>query len=220
MAGANWGGFYALDFYNDEVRKYLKEIFITALDEWGFDLVKFDFLYAVCLAPPPSKTRGEVMYDAMIFLRDNIGEKEILGCGVPLGSSFGLVDYCRIGCDVGLSWKGSFVDRNINREGVSTFNSIRNTIGRRHLDGRAFLNDPDVFLMREENVSLTSVEKETLFRVNVLFGSLVFTSDDLSLYSNEKHELLSSVNTSRDIISIEQEGLFYKIVYTEINKES
>jgi alpha-galactosidase len=94
-AGFNpgWSGtFYALDFYNQEVRGYLKKVFHNVLMEWGFDMVKLDFLYAVALIPRKDKTRGQIMHEAMEFLREIIGDKIILGCGVPLGSSFGLVD--------------------------------------------------------------------------------------------------------------------------------
>ena len=105
--GSNWSTFYALDLSNEEVREYLREVFHQVLDVWGFDLVKLDFLYAVCMLPTEYKTRGQIMCEAMDFLREVIGDKLILGCGVPLGPAFGKVDYCRIGPDVGLNWDGA-----------------------------------------------------------------------------------------------------------------
>jgi len=75
-----WSGdFYALDFYNNEVQTYLTQVFHFLLQKKGFDMVKLDFLYAVCLCPPAHKTRGQVMYDAMVFLRNLVGDKLILG---------------------------------------------------------------------------------------------------------------------------------------------
>ena len=44
------------------------------LDVWGFDLVKLDFLYAVCMLPTEYKTRGQIMCEAMDFLREVIGD--------------------------------------------------------------------------------------------------------------------------------------------------
>ena len=38
-------------------------------------------------------------------------EKLILGCGVPLGPSFGVVDACRIGCDVSPHFEFNFIDK-------------------------------------------------------------------------------------------------------------
>lgn len=51
--------YYGLDIYNDEVVKYLEEVFKTVFDVWGFDMVKLDFLFAAALLPRRNKTRGE-----------------------------------------------------------------------------------------------------------------------------------------------------------------
>jgi len=62
----NWSGtFYALDVYNDEYLYHMREVFDTVLNQWGFDLVKLDFLYAAAMLPSRGKTRGTVMVDAM-----------------------------------------------------------------------------------------------------------------------------------------------------------
>ena len=196
-AGSNWSGFYALDFYNDEVREYIRHVFSVVLKEWGYDLVKLDFLYTVCLLPRRDKTRGTIMAEAMQFFRECAGDKLILGCGVPLGSSFGLADYCRIGCDIGLDWDDNAFMRLLIRERISTRNAISDTITRRQLNGRAFLNDPDVFLLRNNNLKLTSVQKHTLFTVNYLFGSLLFTSDNTGEYDAAKWELFNM--TGREV---------------------
>lgn len=190
MAGSNWSGFYALDIYNNEVREYIRNVFSVILKDWGYDMVKLDFLYAACLLPRRDKTRGQIMTEAMEFLRECVGDKIILGCGVPLGPSFGIIDYCRIGCDVGLDWNDKFYMRLLHRERISTLNAIENTIGRRQLNGRAFLNDPDVFLLRKDNIALNEAQKETVAMVNNLFGSLLFTSDNIKYYDDEQFSVL------------------------------
>ena len=186
VAGWNpgWSGdFYALDIYNRQARDYISGVFSTVLREWGYDMVKLDFLYAAAIIPRAGKSRGAIMCDGMKFLRDCVKSKKILGCGVPLGPSFGLVDYCRIGGDVALKWEDQLLKFMRYRERVDTRHSLTSTMGRRHLNGPAFLNDPDVFILRDENNSLSPVEKSTLFILNNLFGGLVFTSDDISKYS-------------------------------------
>ncbi|MCK6692260.1 MAG: alpha-galactosidase, partial [Thermoanaerobaculia bacterium] len=101
-----WGGwFYALNFYHPAVQDYLSGVFHVVLDQWGYAMVKLDFLFAACLAPPPGKTRGQAMHDALEFLRRQLGGRTMLACGVPLGSAFGLADICRIGGDVHLKWE-------------------------------------------------------------------------------------------------------------------
>ena len=182
-----WGGWYhALDFYNGAVRDYLSGVFHIVLEKWGYELVKLDFLFAVCLAPPPGKTRGAVMHEAMEFLRRQVGTRRLLGCGVPLGSCFGLVDYCRIGGDMHMAWEHRPLAWLRHRERVSTLASLRSTLGRWQLNGRAFHNDPDVFILRDDHQKLSPTQQHTVLVINVLLGNLLFTSDDLGRYSPEQ----------------------------------
>ena len=91
--------FYALDFYNKDVQEYLTGVFHTILEKWQYDMVQLDLLYAVCILPRPNKTRGQILHDAMTFLRQIVGNKIIIAGDVPFASVFGLVDYCRVGSD-------------------------------------------------------------------------------------------------------------------------
>lgn len=182
-----WGGWYhALDFYHDGVREYLSGVFHTLLDHWGFELLKLDFLFAVALAPPPGKTRGGVLWEAMEFLRHLVGNRRILACGVPLGACFGQVDYCRIGGDVHLAWQHPLLSFLRHRERVDTLASLHSTLGRWQLNGRAFQNDPDVFFLRSEGQNLSPEQQETLLTIQALLGNLLFTSDDMSKYSEDQ----------------------------------
>ncbi|MEG1520460.1 MAG: alpha-galactosidase, partial [Clostridia bacterium] len=185
-AGHNWSGFYALDIYNEKLQDHLEKVFDTVFNVWNFDLVKLDFLYAACLHPPKNKTRGEVMRDGMKLLRKWCGDKLILGCGVPLSSAYGLVEYCRIGCDISLDYTGGILSKIIHNECVSSHDAILDTIYRDPLNGRAFMNDPDVFLLRDDNIKMNKSEKELVATVNALFGSVLFTSDDFSKYQNKE----------------------------------
>ena len=186
--GSNWGGFYALDIDNRDFIAYLEETFRKVFDEWGFDLVKLDFLYGAAPFGGENESRAARMTRAMEFLRAVCGDKRILGCGVPLMPAFGLVDYCRISCDVGLDWDNSLVMRMINRERVSTKQAIGNSIFRRQLNGRAWLNDPDVFFLREDNLKLSEKQKHTLATVNSLFGGLLLCSDNMAEYTSRSRE--------------------------------
>lgn len=188
--GFNWGGFYALDIENPEVREYIKNFFDVVLNDWGYDMVKLDFLYAACIIPNHGKSRGQLMCEAMDFIRECVGNKLILGCGVPLAPAFGKVDYCRIGADMDLQWEKKLI---FHREDVSTPHTLGNTIFRRDLDGRAFLNDPDVFLLRDSNMKCTLQQRKIIAAVNRIFGSLLFTSDNVDEYDDEKKELLLQV---------------------------
>ncbi|MEM1322596.1 MAG: glycoside hydrolase family 36 protein [Bacteroidota bacterium] len=187
------GWFYALDFYNPAVQEYLTGVLFTFLNKWGYDLLKLDFLYAVCILPRPHKTRGQIMHEAMQFLRERIGDKLTLGCGVPLGSAFGQVDYCRIGTDIHLEWEQRWLRFLNHRERVSTSSALQSVIGRRQLNGRAFINDPDVFILRRQNNQLSEHQQFTILLINCLLGDLLFTSDYLAAYQAEQWSELMSI---------------------------
>lgn len=221
----HWSGwtqpfFYALDFYNAEVREYLTGVFYMILQKWGFDMLKLDFLYAVCVAPPPHLTRAQVMRDAMEFLRNLAGEKLLLGCGVPLASAFGEVDFCRIGADIHLSWEHNFLKIMGNRERVSTILALRTTLGRFQLSDRAFGNDPDVFMLRKQNNQLTETQRNTIFYVNILLGRVVFTSDDISTYDEATLQQYKEILNYKKvkIIGIDYRDFDFYVIYFEHEK--
>ena len=181
QCGINWSGYYALDIDHPDVLQYLAEVFAT-VREWGFDLVKLDFLYGAAPFGTKEETRAARMIRAMNLLRVWCGDMKILGCGVPLFPAFGRVEYCRVSCDVTLDWNDKRYMQIIHRERPSTRNAIRTDRARAVLDGRAFGNDPDVFFLRTENMSLTQEEKEALIRTAIDAGSVFLTSDDMSQY--------------------------------------
>ncbi len=194
-----WSGwFYALDFYNRDFRNYLRQVFDTVLNQWGFSMVKLDFLYAAALLPRQGKNRGQIMGEAMDFIRKQCGDNIVLGCGVPLAPAAGRVDYCRIGGDVAPYWEDRLLSTVNYRERVSTKSSLYSTLHRHMLDKRFFGNDPDVFLLRDgkkkvnEN-KLTPAQRHTLFVLNNLLGSLVFLSDDVDSYTPEQTQQLAEM---------------------------
>ena len=204
--------YYVLDFLNPGVQKYLKDVFFHILNVWNFDMVKLDFLYAECLVPRQNKSRGQIMCEAMDFLRECVGNKLILGCGVPLGAAFGRVDFCRIGCDVALKWEEGFIGRIVCSELPSTIRTLNNTIFRRHLNGRAFVNDPDVFFLRDYNIKLTEEQRLIIADVNKLFGGVLFVSDDVARYSERSLDNLKSVFKDDEIEILEAEYMTKSII--------
>ena len=196
-AGSNWSGAYVLDIYNLQVRSYLRDVFRTVTQEWGYKLLKLDFLYAACIVPRPDKTRGQIMAEAMDFLRECAGSAQILACGVPLAAAFGKADYCRIGCDVSLDFDDKPYMRVAHRERVSTKNAILNAVFRRQLDGRAFRNDPDVFLLRTEENNMTPAQRQMLAEICGMMGGVLFTSDDMGTYTADQLRLVQRMRNLR-----------------------
>jgi alpha-galactosidase len=219
VAGRNtgWSGlFYALDIDHPEVREYLTQVFRCVFDEWKFEMVKLDFLYAAAIEPGNGKSRGQRMAEGMEFLRELAGDRMILGCGVPLGSAFGLVDYCRIGSDVALKWEDAILKAIGYRERVSTINALESAISRRCFQGRAFYNDPDVYILRStKEIKMDERQRYTLFFANLLFGGLVFTSDHVGEYKqNEKRWFLSQFPLrKKDLLSVREDNSLYSVAF-------
>lgn len=211
-----WGGAYTFDIYNEEFRKYLKVVFDTYLNEWGYDMVKLDFLYSQCMQPRNNKTRGEIMCDAVDLLRSLCGDKLILGCGVPLGACVGIFDACRIGCDANKDFVGPFYNKlGVNCEIPSCQNAINNAIFRSHLDGRAFTTDPDVFFLRNTNIKFNTEQKLLLGKINAVCGNVLFVSDNAGDYDektvgwlkeffkDKDYKIKMAEYVSRDVILLE-----------------
>ena len=187
--GANWGGFYALDVFNKEAMNYVKKCLEHYMD-MGFDFFKLDFLYACNLPAYEGYSRSQVAERSYQFIRDILKDKLILGCGATLSNAAKRFDYLRIGTDVSLSFNDTFIMRQLHRERPSTKYTIQNTIYRSFLNDHFFGNDPDVFLLRDENISLSDKQKESLLTINALFGSVLMCSDDIATYEEKNKALL------------------------------
>lgn len=200
--GSNWGGFYSLDIDKPAVLDYLERTFRRVFDEWGFDLVKLDFLYGAAPFGTETESRGGRMIRAMELLRSWCGDKKILGCGVPVMPAFGLVDYCRVSCDVSLDWDDKPHMRLIHRERVSTRQAIGNSVFRRQLNGRAYWSDPDVFFLREENVKLSKKQKDMLAALDAVIGGVFLHSDDMSKWSEAAKQQYRALRHLREATDV------------------
>jgi alpha-galactosidase len=199
IAGFNplWGGmshpaFYSINILHPGFREYLSNVFEKIYTDWGFDMIKPDFLYAACMIPHGGKTRAELMNEGMALLRSYSEDKLILGCGVPLSAALDYTDFCRIGPDIGLNWETRWMEDLHLRERVSTKNGIDNSMYRYMLSNRALRNDTDVYILRNSNVKLSPNQKNTLYISNQIFGDLLFHSDDVSEYDTSTKDLFLS----------------------------
>lgn len=188
-AGGNWSGFYALDMENKDAQEYVRKSLQYFLD-LGFDFFKLDFLYASHLGIQKGSTRAEYANKYYHFLREVLGDKIILGCGANIMSSYQNFDYLRVGPDVSLIFDDVWFMRMFHRERISTKVTLQNTVYRSFFNNHLFGNDPDVFLLRDDNISLSKEQKHALITINALFGNVLMTSDNIKTYDKEKEEEL------------------------------
>ncbi|MFC7076603.1 glycoside hydrolase family 36 protein [Haloarcula halophila] len=187
-AGERHGEMYGLDLTHPGVQAWLRETFRTITEEWGFDYLKLDFLYAGALPGErfADVTRAEAYRQGLATIRQAVGEETyILGCGAPQGQSVGLVDAMRVGPDTAEYWV---------REGESASepaheNAIRNVLNRDYLHRRWWVNDPDCQLVRE-TTELSMAERETFAAIVALTGGSNVFSDRIDEIGAAGRDLL------------------------------
>jgi len=173
-AGERHGPMYALDTTHPDVIAWLSDTFRTIVDEWGYEYLKLDFLYAGALPGDryADVTRAEAYRRGLETIREAVGDAFVLGCGALGFPSVGLVDAMRIGPDTAPYWR---------REGDSASqpaheNAVRNVLNRQFCHRRLWANDPDCQLIRE-TTDLTTAERESFAALVALSGGSNFLSD-------------------------------------------
>ena len=188
-AGSNWSGFYSIDLDNVDAKQYIKSS-LEYLMDLGFDFFKLDFLYIASLFPYTGKTHAMVAREAYEFLQGILKDKLILGCGAIVSSSAGLFDYLRIGPDVTLEMDNNWFIRMLHHKKLPIIVTLQNTIYRSLFNHYMFLNDPDVFILRHDNTSISEAQKEALVLINSMFSGLLLTSDNIASYDEGQNKLL------------------------------
>ncbi len=115
---------------------------------WGYEYLKLDFMYAGALAAPPilDLPREQAYRDAVALIRDVVGDETyLLGCGVPLIPSVGIVDGARVGPDTGPYWYNTQRADDYSTPGAR--NALVTSLHRLWLRP-AFEIDPDVAYFR------------------------------------------------------------------------
>ncbi len=196
-AGFVWNAFtYALDLTHPEALAYTCDVIRTAVEDWGFDYLKLDFLYAAALDGvyyDPTLTRAQVLRRGFEALRQAAGtEVTLLACGCPLGSALGLFDAMRISADVNGYWKPHFppVSFFLKKEPhmPAARNALQNILTRAPLHRHWWINDPDCLLVRPDT-QLTLPEVQTLTSAIGLTGGSILLSDDLPALPKERLKL-------------------------------
>ena len=140
----------------------------------------------------------------------------ILGSGALPIASASYFDFLRIGPDVSLKFDDVWFMRMAHRERISTKVTLQNTIYRSIFNRHLFLNDPDVFLLRDDNIDLSKKQKEALLVINALFGNVLMTSDNIKNYDEESKELLAyafDLSKNATDISYVRNGIYINLSY-------
>lgn len=190
--------FYGLDATNPAVREYAYNSIRMAVHEWGYKVLKLDFLYGACLTGNGkydlSMSRAETMHVAIQTLRAAAGpDVFIIGCGCPIGPAIGYFDAMRVSADTGPTWYPDFPLPWWDHATLPSLRAmVRNSITRACLGHRFWHNDPDCILLGE-TTSLTDVEVTSAGTVIAMTGGMLLLSDDLSKLNSERLRVASRI---------------------------
>ena len=188
----NWNEIeYALDLSNIEVQAHLNSLINKITEEWKFDFIKIDFIYAASvyqsLYQEKGLTRAQVYRNGLELIRRIIGNKKyLLGCGAPLGPSIGLVDAMRVSEDTKEVWE---TDTEPLYGDPCLKYALISSIYRSFMHNSFWINDPDCLMVRENRSSLTEKEVELQVTIFGLSGGQVLLSDDMTKLEVERLNL-------------------------------
>jgi Melibiase len=190
--------FYGLDATNPQVREYVFQCVRRAVQEWGFQVLKIDFLYAACLEGngkyDMSMTRAEAMHLALQTIREAAGPNVFLiGCGCPVASGIGYVDGMRVSADTGPTWYPAFPLPFWDHGTLPSLRAmVRNSMTRAAMGHRWWLNDPDCLLLGE-TTRLKTEEIVSAASIIAMTCGMLLLSDDLTKVSLNRMKILTQI---------------------------
>jgi alpha-galactosidase len=209
MFNPPWGGgrdglMYGLDTTLSEVQEHLRSL-AAAVVAMGYTYLKLDFTFSPSFDgvwSDRSLTPAQRVRAGFEAIRAGAGDDTfLLGCGVPLAHSVGIVDGNRIGADVAPAWSlSSDVPMLSGYSGTqpATRHAWAATATRSFMHRRLWLNDPDCVMLRSQQTALSADAARTWARAVGVSGGMVLVSDDLALLDESARVLLDeSIELSR-----------------------
>jgi hypothetical protein len=190
--------FYGLDATNPHVREHVYESIRRAVQDWGFQVLKIDFLYAACLEGngkyDMTMTRAQAMHLALKTIREAAGpDVFLIGCGCPMGSGIGYADGMRISADTGPTWYPALPLPKWDQSTLPALRAmIRNSMSRAPFGHRWWHNDPDCLLLGE-TTSLTDEEVASAATIIAMTCGMMLLSDDLTKVSIARMRILTKI---------------------------
>ncbi|MBE9481051.1 MAG: NPCBM/NEW2 domain-containing protein [Bacteroidetes bacterium] len=192
-ASDTWEGTYLVDPTASDADEYMKDLFNTMADKWGYDYFKIDgqpivineYKNKQSFMKNSDENPVELYRHTLNTIREAIGEKRyLLGCwGIPL-DGIGIMNGSRTGGDVFLDWDEGFIT------------AVNATMSYYYLHNIAWYCDPDVMCVRSP---LTMDMARAWATLQGLTGQGLMDSDRLMDLSPERVEIMKRVYPAVDI---------------------
>ena len=182
---------YGLDITHPEAFAWLEKVIDTICNDWGYEYIKADFLYAGAIRAKrydPTCTSVQAYRRGLALIRKVAGDRFVVGCGAPLLCSTGYVDGMRINADiagaVGDTPHTADVTLPLSRDAIAAFYSHA------WMNGRLWVNDPDTVRLRQHNIATSQAETRAIACLVALQGGSVIHSDNLATLEPEGQAFL------------------------------
>lgn len=183
---------YGLDITNPEAAKWLYDLIDTIVNNWGYEMIKIDFIAWSILAADhyqdPAASFAQVYRKGMEIIRKAAGDKcHILECG-PGAVSVGLFDSMRIEADVNYGFSEAAWDTYFLHEASSA-----SAVAKRfYFHKRTWINDADHICLE----LLADQQAEAAATIIALSGGNMFSGDRLTQLDAYKLEILKKITPS------------------------
>lgn len=183
---------YCLDITHPGGAKWLHDLVNTIANEWGYEMIKIDFVAWSILAVEKyhdeTTSAAEVYRKGMAIMRNAAGSRcHILECG-PGNTTVGLVDSMRIEADVYYGYREAAWDTYFLHEASSASAAAK----RYYFHKRTWVNDADHLCMHQ----LNNEQSEAAATIIALSGGNMMSGDRLSHLDPYKIQILKKVTPS------------------------
>lgn len=183
---------YCLDITHPGAAKWLHDLVGTIVNEWGYEMIKIDFVAWSILAADhyhdPALSSAEVYRRGLEIIRDAAGDRcHILECG-PGPVTVGLIDSMRIEADVNYG----FSEAAWNTYFIHEASSASAAAKRYYFHKRTWINDADHICMD----LLNNHEAEAAATIIAMSGGNMISGDRLTQLDGYKLEILKKITPS------------------------
>ena len=180
---------YCVDITHPEAAKWLYDLIDTIVNDWGYSMIKIDFVAWSVLAAKhfydPTISAAQVYRSGMEIMRKAAGDNcHILECG-PGNITVGLIDSMRLEADV---YYG-FADAAWNTYFLHEASSASATSRRYYFHKRTWINDVDHVCLD----LLNNQQSEAVATLIALSGGNIFSGDRLTQLDEYKLEVLKKI---------------------------
>lgn len=179
---------YILDVTQPGARQWLRDLFHTISEDWGYDFIKTDFSDWTLLAAErfhnPAVSTSEAYRDGVAAMREGMGpQRHLLDCG-PAPTVTGLIDSMRIELDRPVP------ENPLWDQYAGFYNSTGPAVAKRYYyHGRTWINDADHIRLS----GLTLEQGRAAATITALAGGTMISGDRVYALDAERLSILKRV---------------------------